>query len=87
LRTRTLEAFKESIDKALEKEGFAVAVRDCTQAFMEKFDKGSEGIFTGTLSFTSCCLVPAFLVVPHFCEIILVISKLTLENAVNAILN
>jgi hypothetical protein len=42
-----LEAFKELFDKALEKEGFAVAARDCTQAFMEKFDKGSEGIFMG----------------------------------------
>jgi hypothetical protein len=42
-----LEAFKELFDKALEKEGFAAAARDCTQAFMEKFDKGSEGIFMG----------------------------------------
>ncbi|CAN6230838.1 unnamed protein product [Urochloa humidicola] len=42
LRTRTLEAFKESFDKALEKEGFAAAARDCTQTFLEKFDKGSE---------------------------------------------
>uniref|UniRef100_A0A0E0C3S9 GB1/RHD3-type G domain-containing protein n=2 Tax=Oryza meridionalis TaxID=40149 RepID=A0A0E0C3S9_9ORYZ len=42
LRSRTLEAFKESFDKSLEKEGFAVAARDCTKAFLEKFDKGSE---------------------------------------------
>ncbi|TVU34204.1 hypothetical protein EJB05_16035 [Eragrostis curvula] len=42
LRTRILEGFKESFDKALEKEGFAIAARDCTQAFLEKFDKGSE---------------------------------------------
>uniref|UniRef100_A0A0D3EQE7 GB1/RHD3-type G domain-containing protein n=2 Tax=Oryza TaxID=4527 RepID=A0A0D3EQE7_9ORYZ len=42
LRTRTLEAFKESFDKSLEKEGFAVAARDCTKVFLEKFDKGSE---------------------------------------------
>ncbi|KAK8462181.1 hypothetical protein SEVIR_1G166100v4 [Setaria viridis] len=42
LRTRTLEVFKESFDKALTKEGFAVAARDCTQTFLEKFDKGSE---------------------------------------------
>ncbi|XP_044348906.1 protein ROOT HAIR DEFECTIVE 3 isoform X1 [Triticum aestivum] len=42
LRTRTLEAFKESFDKAVEKEGFAVAARDSTQIFLEKFDKGSE---------------------------------------------
>ncbi|WVZ75335.1 hypothetical protein U9M48_023401 [Paspalum notatum var. saurae] len=42
LRTRTLEGFKESFDKALTKEGFAVAARDCTQTFLEKFDKGSE---------------------------------------------
>ena len=44
LRTRTLEAFKESFDKAVEKEGFAVAARDSTQIFLEKFDKGSEGM-------------------------------------------
>lgn len=43
LRARTLVAFKESFDKALTKEGFAVAARDCTQTFLEKFDKGSEG--------------------------------------------
>uniref|UniRef100_A0A0E0MYD0 GB1/RHD3-type G domain-containing protein n=1 Tax=Oryza rufipogon TaxID=4529 RepID=A0A0E0MYD0_ORYRU len=42
LRTRTLEVFKESFDKSLEKEGFAVAARDCTKVFLEKFDKGSE---------------------------------------------
>lgn len=42
LRTRTLEAFKESFDKALEKEGFAVAARNSIQTFLEKFDKGSE---------------------------------------------
>ncbi|ONM40595.1 Protein ROOT HAIR DEFECTIVE 3 [Zea mays] len=42
LRTRTLEAFNESFDKALEKEGFAAAARNCTQTFLEKFDKGSE---------------------------------------------
>ncbi|KAG8051567.1 hypothetical protein GUJ93_ZPchr0001g31214 [Zizania palustris] len=42
LRTRTLEAFKESFDKSLEKDGFAVAARNCTQDILEKFDKGSE---------------------------------------------
>ncbi|TVU30023.1 hypothetical protein EJB05_21625 [Eragrostis curvula] len=42
LRTRTLDAFKESFDKALAKEGFAIAAHNCTQAFLEKFDKGSE---------------------------------------------
>ncbi|KAJ1279210.1 hypothetical protein BS78_04G138000 [Paspalum vaginatum] len=42
LRTRTLEAFKESFAKALTKEGFAVAARDCTQTYLEKFDKGSD---------------------------------------------
>ncbi|CAM0881450.1 unnamed protein product [Alopecurus aequalis] len=42
LRARTLEAFKESFDKALDKEGFAVAARDSIQIFLEKFDKGSE---------------------------------------------
>ena len=30
---------KESFDKALTKEVFAVAARDCTQTFLEKFDK------------------------------------------------
>ncbi|GJN18581.1 hypothetical protein PR202_gb05753 [Eleusine coracana subsp. coracana] len=39
LESRLLQ---ESFDKALEKEGFAVAARNCTQAFLEKFDKGSE---------------------------------------------
>jgi len=30
---------KESFDKALTKEVFAVAARDCTQTFLETFDK------------------------------------------------
>ncbi|XP_066331758.1 LOW QUALITY PROTEIN: protein ROOT HAIR DEFECTIVE 3-like [Miscanthus floridulus] len=42
LRTRIVEEFKESLDRALTKEGFAIAARDCTQTFLEKFDKGSE---------------------------------------------
>ncbi|GJN13225.1 hypothetical protein PR202_ga31572 [Eleusine coracana subsp. coracana] len=42
LRIRTLEAFKESFDKALEKDGFAVAARNCTRTFLENFNKGSE---------------------------------------------
>lgn len=45
-----MEEFKESFDKALTKEGFAVAARDCTQIFLEKFDKGSEGTVSGMLS-------------------------------------
>jgi hypothetical protein len=45
-----LEGFKESFDKALTKEGFAVASRDCTQTFLEQFDKGSEGMVSGMLS-------------------------------------
>jgi hypothetical protein len=49
LRARTLEAFKESFDKALEKEGFAVAARDSVRIFLEKFDKGSEGMSLGML--------------------------------------
>jgi hypothetical protein len=57
LRTRTLEAFKESFDKALEKEGFAAAARDCTQTVLEKFDKASEGMFSGTLVITTLFLV------------------------------
>jgi protein SEY1 len=44
LRTRTLEAFRESFEKALANEGFAVAARNCTETFLEKFDKGSEGM-------------------------------------------
>nr|CAD1824264.1 unnamed protein product [Ananas comosus var. bracteatus] len=43
LRAKTLDAFKEAFDKALERgEGFASAARDCTQAFMSKFEKGCE---------------------------------------------
>lgn len=42
LRARTLEAFKESFEKALEKDGFAVAARESVRIFLEKFDKGSE---------------------------------------------
>ncbi|AQK96226.1 Protein ROOT HAIR DEFECTIVE 3 [Zea mays] len=42
LHTRTLEAFKEYFGKALEKEGFAVAACNCTETFLEKFDRGSE---------------------------------------------
>lgn len=45
-----MEEFKESFDKVLTKEGFAVAARDCTQTFLEKFDKGSEGTLSGMLS-------------------------------------
>lgn len=45
-----MEAFKESFDKALTKEGFAVAAHDCTQTFLEKFDKGSEGMVSRILS-------------------------------------
>jgi hypothetical protein len=44
-----VEEFKESFDKALTKEGFAVAARDCTHTFIEKFDKGSEGTVSGML--------------------------------------
>lgn len=45
LRAKTLDAFKEAFDKALERgEGFASAARDCTQAFMSKFEKGCQGI-------------------------------------------
>uniref|UniRef100_A0ACD5VXX5 Uncharacterized protein n=1 Tax=Avena sativa TaxID=4498 RepID=A0ACD5VXX5_AVESA len=42
LRARTLEAFKDSFEKALEKDGFAVAARDSVRIFLEKFDRGSE---------------------------------------------
>ncbi|XP_020105607.1 protein ROOT HAIR DEFECTIVE 3-like [Ananas comosus] len=43
LRAKTLDAFKEAFDKALERgEGFASAAHDCTQAFMSKFEKGCE---------------------------------------------
>jgi len=45
-----VEEFKESLDRALTKEGFAIAARDCTQTFLEKFDKGSEGTVSGMLS-------------------------------------
>ncbi|CAL9203938.1 unnamed protein product [Musa hybrid cultivar] len=43
VRAKTLSDFKEALDKAIEREGFAVAVHDCTQSFMLKFDKGCEG--------------------------------------------
>ncbi|THU44683.1 hypothetical protein C4D60_Mb02t09940 [Musa balbisiana] len=42
IRAKTLNDFKEALDKAIEREGFAVAVHDCTQSFMLKFDKGCE---------------------------------------------
>ncbi|URD87634.1 GTP-binding protein that may be involved in cell development (By similarity) [Musa troglodytarum] len=42
IRAKTLDDFKEALDKAIEREGFAVAVHDCTQSFMLKFDKGCE---------------------------------------------
>lgn len=44
VRAKTLNDFKEALDKAIEREGFAVAVHDCTQSFMLKFDKGCEGM-------------------------------------------
>lgn len=45
IRAKTLDGFKEALDKALERgEGFAIAAHDCTQVFMSKFDKGCEGI-------------------------------------------
>ncbi|XP_068647516.1 protein ROOT HAIR DEFECTIVE 3-like isoform X2 [Aristolochia californica] len=41
LRSRTLDNFKETFDKALKKgEGFAVAARDSTQSLMSAFDEG-----------------------------------------------
>ncbi|URD87803.1 GTP-binding protein that may be involved in cell development (By similarity) [Musa troglodytarum] len=42
IREKTLNDFKEALDKAIEREGFAVAVDDCTQSFLLKFDKGCE---------------------------------------------
>ncbi|CAD5183253.1 unnamed protein product [Musa acuminata subsp. malaccensis] len=43
IRAKTLDGFKEALDKALERgEGFAIAAHDCTQVFMSKFDKGCE---------------------------------------------
>lgn len=56
-----MEAFKESFDKALTKEGFAVAARDCTQTFLEKFDKGSEGMVSGMLSIDFLMVTPTCL--------------------------
>ncbi|RWR72594.1 protein ROOT HAIR DEFECTIVE 3-like protein [Cinnamomum micranthum f. kanehirae] len=41
LRSRTLDNFKHSFDKALDRgEGFAMASSDCTQSFMSAFDEG-----------------------------------------------
>ncbi|KAJ0971357.1 hypothetical protein J5N97_019316 [Dioscorea zingiberensis] len=43
LRSKTLDDFKEALDKGLERgERFSVAARDFTQLFMSKFDEGSE---------------------------------------------
>lgn len=45
LRSKTLDDFKEALDKALESgEGFAVAACDHTELFMSKFDEGCEGM-------------------------------------------
>lgn len=45
LRTKTLDAFKDAFEKALARgDGFAVASRECTEAFLAKFDKGCEGM-------------------------------------------
>jgi hypothetical protein len=51
LRTKTLDAFKDAFEKALARgDGFAVASRECTEAFSAKFDKGCEGLY---VSFTN----------------------------------
>jgi Root hair defective 3 GTP-binding protein (RHD3) len=51
LRTKTLDAFKDAFEKALARgDGFAVASRECTEAFLAKFDKGCEGMY---VSFTN----------------------------------
>ncbi|KAM0932498.1 putative P-loop containing nucleoside triphosphate hydrolase [Dioscorea sansibarensis] len=43
LRSKTLDDFKEALDKALESgEGFAVAAHDHTELFMSKFDEGCK---------------------------------------------
>ncbi|KAG6469468.1 hypothetical protein ZIOFF_074185 [Zingiber officinale] len=43
IRSKNLEDFKGSLDKALESgEGFASAALDCTKSFMKKFDKDCE---------------------------------------------
>ena len=45
LRSRTLDNFKQSFDRALDRgEGFAMASNDCTQSFMLAFDEGCAGI-------------------------------------------
>ncbi|KAK8931026.1 Protein ROOT HAIR DEFECTIVE 3 [Platanthera zijinensis] len=43
LRSKTFEDFKWAFEKTLERgDGFAVAVRDCCQSFMFKFDEGCK---------------------------------------------
>ncbi|XP_078167910.1 protein ROOT HAIR DEFECTIVE 3-like [Carex rostrata] len=43
LRTKTLDAFKDAFEKALTRgDAFAIASRECTEAFLAKFDKGCE---------------------------------------------
>lgn len=45
IRSGTLDKFKEAFDNALHGgQGFAVAARNCTDAFMKLFDEGSAGI-------------------------------------------
>jgi hypothetical protein len=82
LRTRTLEAFNESFDKALEKEGFAAAARNCTQTFLEKFDKGSEGMLSGLL--INLYLAIALKLLFYF-EINLIITGVHCPSMINSV--
>lgn len=44
IRAKSLDDFKEALDKALESgERFAAAADACTRLIMLKFDKGCEG--------------------------------------------
>lgn len=44
LRSKTLDNFKEDLDKALNTgEGFAIASHACCQRFMTAFDEGCAG--------------------------------------------
>ncbi|KAI3937525.1 hypothetical protein MKW92_025594 [Papaver armeniacum] len=40
LRSKTLDDFKDAVEKALKGGAFAVAAHDCTQSFVAEFDKG-----------------------------------------------
>lgn len=57
LRSRTLEKFKETFDKALSGEGFSSAARDCTKFYMAEFDGGCAGTLKGEPIMSCICKI------------------------------